>query len=48
MTNAATGGLKDKQGWRKAIRYALTENPVEETYRQMELFDFLIGRKIED
>ncbi|NLC47236.1 MAG: DUF3780 domain-containing protein [Firmicutes bacterium] len=48
MTNAATGGLKDKRGWRKAIRYALTENPVEETYRQMELFDFLIGRKIED
>lgn len=35
MTNAATGGLKDKRGWRKAIRYALTENPVEESNRQM-------------
>jgi len=48
MTNAATGGLKDKRGWRKAIRYALTENPVAEPYRQMELFDLLIGRKIDD
>ncbi len=27
MTNAATGGLRDKRGWRKAVRYALTENP---------------------
>ena len=26
MTNAATGGLKDKKGWRKALRYALCEN----------------------
>jgi hypothetical protein len=48
MTNAATGGLKDKRGWRKAIRYALTENPVEETNRQMEIFDLLIGRKVDD
>ena len=28
MTNAATGGLHDKGGWRSAVRYALTENPV--------------------
>ena len=48
MTNAATGGLKDKRGWRKAVRYALTENPVEETNRQMDLFDLLISRKIDD
>lgn len=48
MTNAATGGLYDKRGWRKAIRYALTENPVEESNKQMELFDLLIGRKIDD
>lgn len=48
MTNAATGGLKDKRGWRKAVRYALAENPVEETNRQMDLFDFLIGRKIDN
>jgi hypothetical protein len=38
MTNAATGGLKDKKGWRKALRYALCENPVVER-KQMSLFD---------
>lgn len=48
MTNAATGGLKDKRGWRKAVRYALTENPVEETTKQMDFFDLLISRKIDD
>ncbi len=30
MTNAATGGADDRRGWRKAIKYALSENPVEE------------------
>ena len=30
MTNAATGGVDDRRGWRKAIKYALSENPVEE------------------
>lgn len=48
MTNAATGGLNDKRGWRKAVRYALTENPVEETNRQMDMFDIMINRKIDD
>ncbi|MFO7295463.1 MAG: DUF3780 domain-containing protein [Caldicoprobacter sp.] len=48
MTNAATGGLYDKRGWRKAIRYALTENPVEETNKQLDLFDLLLQRKIDD
>jgi hypothetical protein len=48
MTNAATGGLRDKRGWRKAIRYALTENPIEESTKQMDLFDLLIDRKIDD
>ena len=28
MTNASTGGLYDNKGWRKAIRYALIENPI--------------------
>jgi hypothetical protein len=37
MTNAATGGLKDKKGWRTALRYALCENPVVE--RQTSIFD---------
>ena len=38
MTNAATGGLTDKKGWRKALRYALCENPVVER-KQISLFD---------
>ncbi|HBQ28795.1 MAG TPA: DUF3780 domain-containing protein [Desulfotomaculum sp.] len=48
MTNAATGGLRDHLGWRKAIRYALTENPVKERYRQLDLFDLMLQRKIDD
>jgi hypothetical protein len=47
MTNAATGYVDDKRGWRKAVRYALTENPIEET-KQMSLFDLAIKRKIDD
>lgn len=31
MSNAITGHADDKRGWRKAIRYALTENPVDDT-----------------
>jgi hypothetical protein len=38
MTNAATGELKDRKGWRMALRYALCENPVVER-PQMSLFD---------
>lgn len=30
MTNAITGHADDKRGWRKAIRYALTENPIDD------------------
>jgi hypothetical protein len=41
MTNAATGELKDRKGWRIALRYALCENPVVD--RQMTVFDFLEG-----
>jgi hypothetical protein len=37
MTNAATGGLYDKKGWRRALRFALCENPiVERTLLNME------------
>ena len=39
MTNAATGEIHDRKGWRKALRYALCENPVVE--RQMAIFDVL-------
>lgn len=30
MTNASTGGINDRKGWRVALRYALCENPVDE------------------
>lgn len=40
MTNASTGHMKDKKGWRTALRYALCENPIEER-RQLTLFDML-------
>ena len=39
MTNAATGELHDKKGWRKALRFALCENPIVER-AQMSFFDF--------
>jgi len=38
MTNAATGEIHDKKGWRKALRFALCENPVVER-KQLSLFD---------
>ena len=44
MTNAATGELYDKKGWRKALRYALCENPIVER-QQLSLFD-LEGLKL--
>lgn len=42
MTNAATGhALKGRgKGWRKALRYALTENPVSEGVMQRRLAEF--------
>ncbi|MEA4902367.1 DUF3780 domain-containing protein [Desulfitobacterium sp.] len=40
MTNASTGHIKDKKGWRIALRYALCENPIEED-PQLSLFDML-------
>ncbi|MFD1040347.1 DUF3780 domain-containing protein [Virgibacillus byunsanensis] len=47
MTNAATGRVNDNRGWRKAVRYALTENPIEEIDRQMSFFDMAIDREID-
>ncbi len=38
MTNATSGGLEDNFGWRKAIRYALTENPVTDNKKRESLF----------
>lgn len=40
MTNASTGHIKDKKGWRTALRYALCENPIEEN-PQSSIFDML-------
>ena len=40
MTNASTGHIKDKKGWRTALRYALCENPIEEN-PQASIFDIL-------
>lgn len=37
-TNASTGGLKDRRGWRTALRFALCENPIEEK-PQIGMFD---------
>ena len=40
MTNATTGHADDKRGWRKAIRYAITENPIDDKSKlQLKLFD---------
>jgi len=47
MTNAATGNIDDRHGWRKALRYALTENPIEEQ-RQTSLFDIMIRKGEEE
>ena len=41
MTNATTGHYADKRGWRKAIRYALTENPVDEQGLQGNIAEYL-------
>lgn len=38
MTNASTGRIKNKKGWRIALRYALCENPIEEN-PQISLID---------
>lgn len=47
MTNASTGDADKKYGWRTAIRYALTENPVTEKYRQTSLFDKFVSDSLE-
>ncbi len=47
MTNASTGEANTKYGWRKAIRYALCENPVNEKHKQTNLFDQYISDQIE-
>lgn len=42
MANATTGHADDKRGWRKAIRFALTENPIDDTdSSQLNMFEML-------
>ena len=40
MANASTGNYASKRGWRIAIRYALTDNPVDETGVQGNLIEY--------
>ena len=47
MTNASTGEANTKYGWRTAIRYALTENPVTDKYQQSSIFDQYVNDIIE-
>lgn len=47
MTNASTGEAHTKYGWRTAIRYALTENPVTDKFRQRSFFDQYVNDAIE-
>lgn len=47
MTNAATGKIDDREGWRKALRYALCDNPIDEQ-RNMSIFDAMFKRGEED
>ena len=44
MTNAATGDADAKRGWRIALRYAITENPVTEKTTAENLFASLSQR----
>jgi hypothetical protein len=48
MTNASTGDAGKKYGWRTAIRYALTENPVTEKFQQRSIFDQYVSDAIEN
>lgn len=40
MANASTGHYANKRGWRIAIRYALTDNPVDEKNIQGNLMEY--------
>lgn len=47
MTNASTGGVDDTTGWRKALRYALTENPIiDSSDQQRTLFSRLADEEL--
>lgn len=48
MTNASTGEANTKYGWRTAIRYALTENPITDKFQQRSIFDQYVNDAIEN
>jgi len=48
MTNASTGDANTKYGWRTAIRYALTENPITDKFQQQSIFDQYVNDAIEN
>jgi hypothetical protein len=48
MTNASTGDSNTKYGWRTAIRYALTENPITDKFQQRSIFDQYVNDAIEN
>jgi len=48
MTNASTGDAGNKYGWRTAIRYALTENPINDKGQQRSIFDKYVNDAIEN
>lgn len=45
MTNANTGNINDRKGWRKALRYALTENPYIEVEARPNVFGPLFAQE---
>jgi len=47
MTNASTGEPNTKYGWRKAVRYALCENPVKKLSKQTIFVDQYISGQLE-
>lgn len=45
MTNASTGRINDRRGWRMALRYALCENPVNDSGQMMLFTDPVEGEE---
>jgi hypothetical protein len=45
IEDASTGDSNTKYGWRTAVRYALTENPVTDKFQQRSIFDIYLEDK---
>ncbi|WPX07745.1 DUF3780 domain-containing protein [Anaerocellum danielii] len=46
VTNAATGRVNDRRGWRMALKYALLENPVSQKQLKQLDFENVLDQKI--